>query len=343
MHHRLALCFVTLGLFAAACGGSSGNDFDDGTTGGSAGSGASAGLNGGSAGHGAGGASAGSSAANGGASGTSSSAGASNGGASGGTSGSAGTSATAGSSGERGGAAGVGAAGAAAGMSSGGAGGASGSGGNAGTFGLGGRTAMGGRFGGGGRAQGGMGGLGLAGMSGMGMSGAGANGCPASGHVSYTLTKNANPSADEQQAYMLITEAMDKAVQYYNCYTNITKADTVTYVPSVETADGNSNGSIRFGGKDYMEYITAMHEIAHTVGIGTASNWGSMVQNGIFTGEQATAKLRSITGVADDQVHADTQHFWPYGLNYTSEVKSEADVIDHCYMVVAIRADLGLH
>jgi hypothetical protein len=91
-----------------------------------------------------------------------------------------------------------------------------------------------------------------------------------------------------------------------------------------------------------MEYITAMHEIAHTVGCGTASNWSSMVSGGDFTGSNATAALRAITGVATDVLHADTQHFWPYGLNYTSEVKSEADVIDHCKIVVAIRKDLGL-
>jgi len=216
-------------------------------------------------------------------------------------------------------------------------GGASGEGGRSmgGPAGMGGRMAMGGASG---RSSGGMGGMSAAGSAGMGM-----GDCPASGHVSYTLTKNANPTADEQQAYALITEAMDKAVDYYNCYTGITKATTVTYVPSVDTADGNSNGSIRFGGKEYMEYITAMHEIAHTVGIGTASQWPSHVVNGIFTGEQATAKLRELTGIADDQVHADTQHFWPYGLNYTSEVKSEADVINHCYIVVAIRADMGLN
>ena len=200
---------------------------------------------------------------------------------------------------------------------------------------MGGRMAMGGAAG---RSSGGMGGMNAAGSAGTG------NGdCPASGHVSYTLTKNANPSADEQQAYDLITEAMDKAVEYYNCYTNITKATTVTYVPSVDTADGSSNGSIRFGGREYMEYITAMHEIAHTVGIGTVSQWAPHVVDGIFNGEQATAKLRELTGIADDQVHADSQHFWPYGLNYTSEVKSEADVINHCYIVVAIRADMGLN
>jgi hypothetical protein len=172
--------------------------------------------------------------------------------------------------------------------------------------------------------------------------------CPYAGHVTYTLAKSATPTAAEQTAYALITPAMDKAVDYYNCYTNITKSLNVSYNSGVPTADGNINGSIRFGGTAYMEYITAMHEIGHTVGVGTASNWRSLVAipaaggSGPWTGTNANAQLRAITGVATDTLTADTMHFWPYGLNYTSEVKSEADVINHCKIVVAMRKDLGL-
>jgi hypothetical protein len=116
----------------------------------------------------------------------------------------------------------------------------------------------------------------------------------------------------------------------------------------VATADGNINGSIRFGGTQYMEYITAMHEIAHTVGVGTANNWRSFVaipdggSSGPWTGTNANKQLRAISGVSTDTLTADTQHFWPYGLNYTSEVKSEADVINHCKIVMALRKDLGI-
>jgi hypothetical protein len=172
--------------------------------------------------------------------------------------------------------------------------------------------------------------------------------CPHAGHVTYTLAKSSNPTSTEQNAYDLITTAMNKAAYYYNCYTDITKSLNVSYAASVQTADGNINGSIRFGGTQYMEYITAMHEIAHTVGVGTASNWKSFVaipaggSSGPWTGSNANAELRAITGNATDTLTADTQHFWPYGLNYTSEVKSEADVIDHCRIVVALRKDLGM-
>jgi hypothetical protein len=258
--------------------------------------------------------------------------------------GSGGTGAVAGSGGRGGADQGGRAAGGArnGGASAGGAEPIGGAGGESGR-GVGGRMALGGRTGGaGGRSMAGMSGMGMSGTGMGGMAGGGLGNCPASGHVTYALTKSASPTADEQKSYDLITEAMDKAVEYYNCYTNITKATTVTYVPSVETADGSSNGSIRFGGKDYMEYITAMHEIAHTVGVGTVSQWSPHLVNGVWNGQQATAKLRELTGIQDDEVHGDSQHFWPYGLNYTSEVKSEADVINHCYIVVALRADMGL-
>jgi len=168
------------------------------------------------------------------------------------------------------------------------------------------------------------------------------SGCPYVGHVTYTLAKATAPTTDQQTAYNRITSAMDTAIRYYNCYTNITKALNVSYVPSVATADGNINGSIRFGSSASMNRVTAMHEISHTVGVGTASTWASLVVGGKFTGTNALAQLLAIPNRLADTIGADTQHFWPYGLNYESEGQKESDLIGHCQMVVAIRKDLGL-
>ena len=342
MQIRLAASTTVVAFVLVACGSTS-DDFDDAshsqggasstTTGGSANAGRAGTGDSGRAGSGASGGNATSGAP--GLGGSSPTAGSSSGNGGRGGGGRAGRSGMdSGTGGIASGAGGMGALGGDAGRAN-GAGGTCG--GDAGCSG-GGAPGRGGR---GGRSTGGAAGnMSTASTGGM-LGAAGGGACPASGHVSYTLTKASNPSSDQTQAYGLITTAMDKAVQYYNCYTNITKADTVTYDPSVPTADGNFNGSIRFGGRDYMEYITAMHEIAHTVGVGTAPKWASLVVSGIFTGTHATAELRTITGNATDELNADTQHFWPYGLNYTSEVKSEADVIDHCLIVSAIRLDLG--
>ncbi|MDQ1286522.1 MAG: hypothetical protein QG622_87 [Actinomycetota bacterium] len=166
--------------------------------------------------------------------------------------------------------------------------------------------------------------------------------CPASGHLTYTLARAANPTADQNAAYALITTAMNQALSVYNCQVNLTKALTVRYEPSVSTADANWNGTIRFGARSTMQQITAMHEISHTLGVGTVSAWSPKLSNGIWTGSNATARLRSITRDQAASVHGDRQHFWPYGLNYTSEVSSQADLVSHCLMVAALRQDMGL-
>jgi hypothetical protein len=166
--------------------------------------------------------------------------------------------------------------------------------------------------------------------------------CTATGHITYTLAKAPNPTQTEKSAYDAITCAMEGAVAYYNCNTAITKQLNVSYVSSVQTADGNINGSIRFGNTSDMQCVTAMHEIAHTVGVGQASNWGSFNMNGTFSGMNATAELRAITGNPTDVLHCDSQHFWPYGLNYVTEAHSTEDLVDHCRIVTAIRKDLGL-
>lgn len=225
-----------------------------------------------------------------------------------------------------------GTAGSAAGGRGGGApgdGGASAAGGRGGALGAAGKANAGSTSGGAGAAAGG----------GTGGSGGASSSCPYQGSISYTLMRAASPTAAQTAAYDKITAALDKALGYYNCYTDITKQLRASYEPSVATADGNVNGSIRFGSQDSMNYITAMHEIGHTVGVGS-NEWGRLLRDGIFTGATATAKLREIDGDPAAQVHGDAQHFWPYGLNYTTEVKSDADLLAHCALVMAIRADI---
>jgi hypothetical protein len=219
-----------------------------------------------------------------------------------------------------------------------GSGGAAGSGGtSAGEGGLGGKGSFGGKGG-----TGGAGGAGGAGGQG-GASGSGGmpGDCPASGTITYTLNRAANPSSDEEDAYEHITEAMDEAVEYYNCYTNVSRMLSISYVTSVQTADGNPNGSIRFGSdRAYMNHITAMHEISHVLGVGS-NEWDAMIVDGFFTGEAATAELREITGNPSERLNGDNQHFWPYGLNRTSEVMGEEDLLNHLRLVVQSRVDLG--
>lgn len=167
-----------------------------------------------------------------------------------------------------------------------------------------------------------------------------ADGCPASGNVGYTLSRAANPTADQQEAYQLITAAMDVAVDNYNCYTNLSRHLQVSYNTGVQTADGNVNGSIRFGSRGSMHHVTAMHEISHVFGVG-ANPFRSLLRDGIFTGSNATRQLRAISGVPTDEIKSDGTHFWPHGLNYISEGRTQQDLINHCLVVQTIVEDLN--
>jgi len=164
--------------------------------------------------------------------------------------------------------------------------------------------------------------------------------CPAQGSVTYTLARASAPTPEEQAAYARIDAAMERALEFYNCYTSIELSVRVSYVPGVATADGNVNGSLRFGSPDAMNPITAMHEIGHVAGVG-GPRFGPLIVGGIYTGPSATAVLRELTTDPTAELHGDTQHFWPYGLNYTSEVSSDEDLIRHCLIVDAMQADFA--
>lgn len=162
----------------------------------------------------------------------------------------------------------------------------------------------------------------------------------AAGGVTYTLERAASPTADQSDAYAKIVKAMDSAVGYYNKYTNIRKSLTVQYNTGVATADGSSNGNIRFGSnRSYMQVGTAMHEIAHTVGLGTTSDYTALMVGGLWQGAAGVAALKEIDG-ASAVLKGDGQHFWPYGINYESEVKGVETLVAHCKVVQGMYQDM---
>lgn len=159
--------------------------------------------------------------------------------------------------------------------------------------------------------------------------------------VDYQLHKSANPTADELDAYSRITAVMDSALYYYNTYTNLSKHINVYYAPGVPTAEASSNGDLRFGeNRTYMYVGTAMHEMAHTMGVGTTTEYQSLKGSGVFLGEKAQALLKELDNDPSAELHCDGQHFWPYGLNQKSEVKSEQDLIKHAKIVQAMYQDM---
>ena len=135
------------------------------------------------------------------------------------------------------------------------------------------------------------------------------------GNVTFTL---AFDSATYPQPYRLIKAAMDSACYYFNNYTPFVANIRVVFNTGIPTAQANYHGEIGFGANTrYMWVGTAMHEMCHYFGSGTTSVWQAKMVNGIWSGEVATALMKSVNG---GPIHGDTQHFWPYGINQKEEV-----------------------
>lgn len=135
------------------------------------------------------------------------------------------------------------------------------------------------------------------------------------GHVTYTLALD---SAAYPQYYNLIKEAMDSACGYYSKYTPFIKDVYVYYNDGIPTAQASHLGSIGFGSNtSYMWVGTAIHELAHYFGSGTSSLWQSLMSSRVWAGESGTALVQAISG---ESLRGDSQHFWPYGINYRSEI-----------------------
>ncbi|WP_370592779.1 hypothetical protein [Streptomyces sp. NBRC 109706] len=155
--------------------------------------------------------------------------------------------------------------------------------------------------------------------------------------ITWSLVTVEHPTDEQQEAYDRITVAMDAAVMRYNELTDLEQTLTVHYEPGVPTADGNTNGTIRFGNLGLMNERTALHEISHTLGVGLGSGWEPLAGGGSWTGPGATALVESYDG-ASATLSTGGDHFWPYGLNYDDEF-SETAVDRHVHIVAAMIQD----
>lgn len=136
-----------------------------------------------------------------------------------------------------------------------------------------------------------------------------------------------------------VVKAMDEATALYNSLGDFPKQVTASYNAATPTADGNYNGNIRFGGQ--IGTRVALHELGHVLGAGTTSQWSEHIVDGLWTGQNALAQLREFDG-PDAVLHADRQHFWPYGLNFDKEDSPE-NRRRHVLMLAALRADMGIN
>lgn len=157
----------------------------------------------------------------------------------------------------------------------------------------------------------------------------------ANGQLNWVLTSTGVPSDVQTR----ITNAMNDACARYNAGANWpSRVLTVEYNTGVPTADGSTNGNIRFGANtSYQNVRTAMHEIAHTYGVGLSGGWSSNISNGDFSGTNTVALIKIFDGQSG-AIHTGGGHFWPYGLNYDNEW-SEANAFRHVKLIAAMRSD----
>jgi len=138
---------------------------------------------------------------------------------------------------------------------------------------------------------------------------------PLMGNVTYTMGFD---SLTYPTQYRLIKIAVDSACYYYNRYTTFSHNIWIAYSSGVPTAEASYHGQVAFGSNTtYMWVGTAMHEFAHYFGSGTTSVWQGKIVGGVWTGNTASALLLGATG---ETLKGDSQHFWPYGINYKSEI-----------------------
>ena len=159
--------------------------------------------------------------------------------------------------------------------------------------------------------------------------------------ASADLTFSVEGTWDTAQRRQAAVDAMTNAVGHYNAHGGFNKHLRVTYNSGVPTADGNYNGSIRFGGS-YPSTGLALHEIAHTLGVGTTQAYQNNrnSNNNKWTGPNAIEKVEQFDGLGS-QLNADNFHFYPYGLNYSNEY-STLNFDRHVATVYQMGRDMNL-
>ena len=113
----------------------------------------------------------------------------------------------------------------------------------------------------------------------------------------------------------------------------------VYYKPGVPTAQANYYGSIDFGGTWPNERVT-QHEINHWFGTGTYWNWANQFSGGVWTGARVNTLIRQFDGDAA-VIRQSGYHFYPYGLNFDSEVTDAATFMRNVALTYAMRQDMG--
>jgi hypothetical protein len=139
--------------------------------------------------------------------------------------------------------------------------------------------------------------------------------------------------------------SMTAVINRYNAYGDFDNGNDGSvgfkYSPGVPTAQAGYNGVIEYGGTWPNERVTA-HELNHWLGSGTTSNWTNEFDgSGYWTGPKTNALVAQFDGNGE-VLHKSGVHFYPYGLNYDTEVVNSSVMHRNAAVMYAMRQDMGL-
>lgn len=141
------------------------------------------------------------------------------------------------------------------------------------------------------------------------------------GNISYWL--DGGLSGDNRTR---VDAAMKSAVDFWNNHTSIKGLGlTVNYGSGTPTAEASYGGWMRFGpNASYQQTGTALHEMGHTIGVGTHQYWyntssSPLKVGGVWLGERTTQVVRFLENDATSTLRGDATHMWPYGINGAHE------------------------
>ncbi|QDU59135.1 Autotransporter-associated beta strand repeat protein [Aeoliella mucimassa] len=111
------------------------------------------------------------------------------------------------------------------------------------------------------------------------------------------------------------------------------------YNSGVPTAQAGYYGAIEYGGTWPNERVT-QHELNHWLGSGTDGNWYNLFSNNVWTGTKVNALMAQFDGQGT-AFRQSGVHFYPYGLNYDSEVTDDSIYMRNVALMYAMRQDMG--
>lgn len=144
------------------------------------------------------------------------------------------------------------------------------------------------------------------------------------GNITFTLAGSVTGAPGHHER---IKEAIETAVDYWNNLTSIRGHHlSVSHHLGTPTAEGSYGGYIQFGPAAYQQTGTALHEMGHTIGVGTHSIWygpsSPLRENGStgkWLGERANKVVQFILNDRTAGLSGDAVHMWPFAINGPGE------------------------